>query len=72
MVLKSIIISMQVHDIEFSPTLDIIINETLPALQQLKDTGKIKHIGITGYPLHIFRYAKMYLLVVILIYKYSI
>lgn len=46
---------LQVHDMEFAPSLDIIINETLPALQKLKETGKIKFIGITGYPLENFR-----------------
>ena len=40
---------------EFAPNLDIIINETLPALQKVKDSGKVKFIGITGYPLENFR-----------------
>ncbi|CAH3151272.1 unnamed protein product [Porites evermanni] len=46
---------IQVHDMEFAPSLDIVINETLPALQKLKDSGKVKFIGITGYPLENFR-----------------
>lgn len=46
---------LQVHDMEFAPSLDIIINETLPALQKLKERGKVKFIGITGYPLENFR-----------------
>jgi len=46
---------IQVHDMEFAPSLDIIINETLPALQKVKDSGKAKFIGITGYPLDNFR-----------------
>ncbi|XP_063419798.1 uncharacterized protein LOC134704946 isoform X1 [Mytilus trossulus] len=46
---------IQVHDMEFAPNLDIIINETLPALQKIKDSGKAKFIGITGYPLENFR-----------------
>lgn len=33
-----------------------IINETLPALQKLKEAGKIRFIGITGLPLEIFSY----------------
>ena len=45
----------KVHDMEFAPNLDIIINETLPALQKVKDSGKAKFIGITGYPLENFR-----------------
>ncbi|XP_078482191.1 uncharacterized protein LOC100186884 [Ciona intestinalis] len=46
---------IQIHDMEFAPSLDIIVNETLPALQKLKDSGKVKYIGITGYPLENFR-----------------
>ncbi|KAK7010209.1 L-galactose dehydrogenase [Biomphalaria glabrata] len=42
---------IQIHDIEFAPSLDIILQETLPALQKLKEEGKVKYIGITGYPL---------------------
>ena len=38
------------HDIEFSDP-DLIMNETLPALQALKSTGKVRHVGITGLPL---------------------
>lgn len=45
---------LQCHDIEFWP-LQRIIDETLPALQRLKQCGKVRAIGITGYPLKIFR-----------------
>jgi len=45
---------LQCHDIEFWP-LQRIIDETLPALQRLKQSGKVRAIGITGYPLNIFR-----------------
>jgi len=46
---------LQCHDIEFAD-LDFILNETLPALRKLKESGKVKNIGITGYPLKIFKY----------------
>jgi len=39
------------HDIEFAPTLEIVINEALPAMKKAKEKGKIKYIGISGYPL---------------------
>ena len=43
--------SMQVHDPEFAPSVDVIVTQTLPALQRLKEEGKIKYVGVTGYPL---------------------
>ncbi|KAJ4965457.1 hypothetical protein NE237_017306 [Protea cynaroides] len=43
------------HDIEFG-SLDQIVNETIPALQKLKEAGKIRFVGITGLPLGIFNY----------------
>jgi L-galactose dehydrogenase len=43
---------IQCHDIEFSD-INQIINETLPALHQLKSTGKIRHVGITALPLKV-------------------
>nr|CAD1822387.1 unnamed protein product [Ananas comosus var. bracteatus] len=44
------------HDIEFAPSLDQIVNETIPALQKIKEKGKARFIGITGLPLQIFTY----------------
>jgi L-galactose dehydrogenase len=46
---------IQCHDIEFGD-LDQVINETLPALVKLKETGKVRFIGITGLPLKIYHY----------------
>lgn len=46
----------QLHDVEFGD-LDRILDETLPALQALKQTGKVRWVGITGLPLAIFRRA---------------
>ena len=45
---------LQLHDIE-NVNLDIIIEESIPALVELKRRGKIRCCGITGYPLKIFR-----------------
>ncbi|EMS58824.1 putative oxidoreductase YajO [Triticum urartu] len=43
------------HDIEFT-NLDQIVNETIPALLKIKESGKARFIGITGLPLSIFTY----------------
>ncbi len=43
------------HDVEFA-NLTQIIEETLPALRKLQDQGKVRFIGVSGYPLKIFRY----------------
>lgn len=47
---------IQCHDIEFADDIDQIATETLPALSELKREGKVKAIGITGYPTEIFPY----------------
>lgn len=44
----------QIHDIEFGQR-EQILNETLPAMQQLKESGKVRFIGITAYPTHLLR-----------------
>ncbi|XP_065163007.1 uncharacterized protein [Atheta coriaria] len=41
---------IQMHDIEFAPSIDYLINETLPVLLEAKKAGKVKLIGVTGYP----------------------
>jgi L-galactose dehydrogenase len=43
------------HDIEFVDTAQIV-EETLPALRQVQAQGKARFVGISGYPLNIFRY----------------
>src|SRR4051794_16572295 len=45
---------IQCHDIEFGD-LNQVVEETLPALERLREAGKVRFIGITGYPLRIFR-----------------
>ncbi len=44
----------QVHDVEYGRK-EQIIDETLPAMFKLKADGKVRFVGITGYPLHILR-----------------
>lgn len=46
---------INVHDIEFSD-LDQVINETLPALHEIKEKGLARHVGITGLPLAKLKY----------------
>jgi L-galactose dehydrogenase len=46
---------MLCHDIEFVD-LNRLINETLPALRSVQKQGKVRFIGVSGYPMKIFRY----------------
>lgn len=43
------------HDIEFVD-MNQIIDETLPAIRKAQQQGKVKFVGISGYPMHIFRW----------------
>src|SRR5512139_234715 len=43
------------HDIEFMP-MQQIVDETLPALRRAQQQGKVRFIGISGYPMKIFRF----------------
>jgi aryl-alcohol dehydrogenase-like predicted oxidoreductase len=46
---------MLCHDIEFVD-MSQIVEETLPALRKIQQQGKVRFIGISGYPMNIFRY----------------
>src|SRR5437764_2852742 len=43
------------HDIEFVEMAQIV-EETIPALRKIQQQGKLRFIGISGYPLKIFKY----------------
>jgi aryl-alcohol dehydrogenase-like predicted oxidoreductase len=43
------------HDIEFVD-MNQIVNETIPALRKIQQQGKVKYVGISGYPMKIFRW----------------
>lgn len=45
---------IQSHDNEYGD-LNQIINETIPALRRVQKQGKARFVGVTGYPLKIFR-----------------
>jgi L-galactose dehydrogenase len=41
---------LQAHDVEFGDV-EQIIHETIPEMRRLQQQGKVRYIGITGYPL---------------------
>src|SRR5918997_1012450 len=43
------------HDIEFVD-MKQIVEETLPALREQQRKGKVRFVGVSGYPMKIFRY----------------
>lgn len=43
------------HDIEFVP-MQQIVDETLPALRKIQESGKVRFIGFSGYPMKVFKF----------------
>ena len=43
------------HDIEFVDMRQIV-DETLPALRKVQKQGKVRFVGVSGYPMKMFRY----------------
>jgi len=46
---------VMLHDVEFCASIQQLVAHTIPALLELKKAGKIKHIGVTGYPLDVLK-----------------
>ncbi|MGB6043820.1 MAG: aldo/keto reductase [Pirellulales bacterium] len=43
------------HDLEFVE-MSQIVNETLPAIEQVRQQGKVRYFGVSGYPMKMFDY----------------
>ena len=43
------------HDIEFVE-MQQIVDETLPALRQVQQQGKVRFVGVSGYPMNMFKF----------------
>jgi aryl-alcohol dehydrogenase-like predicted oxidoreductase len=43
------------HDLEFVE-MSQIVNETLPALRKVQQQGKVRFVGVSGYPMKMFQY----------------
>jgi L-galactose dehydrogenase len=42
---------LQLHDPEFAPSLETLLQETIPAMMECRKRGYCKALGMTGYPL---------------------
>ena len=49
-------VHIKVHDFEYASDLMQIVNETLPALKELQEKGKVRYIGINTYSLEKLKY----------------
>jgi len=47
--------TIQVHDPEFAPSLDVVVHNVFKAFLKAKEEGKVRMLGVTGYPLDILR-----------------
>ncbi|XP_068156309.1 uncharacterized protein [Drosophila tropicalis] len=46
---------LQVHDVDAAPSLDMVLNETIPVLEDYVKQGKARFIGITGYDVDVLK-----------------
>uniref|UniRef100_A0A7S1BBJ7 NADP-dependent oxidoreductase domain-containing protein n=1 Tax=Corethron hystrix TaxID=216773 RepID=A0A7S1BBJ7_9STRA len=44
---------LQLHDPEFAPSVDLLVDVTVPAMAECKKRGWARSLGITGYPLEV-------------------
>ena len=49
-------LQFQLHDYEYARDVDLLVNESLPAMQKIRESGKARYIGINGYPTSIYKY----------------
>ncbi|XP_063225729.1 uncharacterized protein LOC134532795 isoform X2 [Bacillus rossius redtenbacheri] len=48
---------IQVHDVEFAPSLEHVMAATMPALEEAVRAGKARHVGVTGEPVCVLQQA---------------
>ncbi|XP_039494518.1 L-galactose dehydrogenase [Drosophila santomea] len=46
---------LQVHDVDAAPSLDMVLDETIPVLEQYVQAGKARFIGITAYDVDVLK-----------------
>ncbi|KAH8288566.1 hypothetical protein KR054_005464 [Drosophila jambulina] len=46
---------LQVHDVDAAPSLDMVLNETIPVLEEFVKAGKARFIGITAYDVDVLK-----------------
>ncbi|XP_001359477.4 L-galactose dehydrogenase [Drosophila pseudoobscura] len=46
---------LQVHDVDAAPSLDMVLNETIPVLEEYVKAGKARFIGITAYDVDVLK-----------------
>jgi aryl-alcohol dehydrogenase-like predicted oxidoreductase len=46
---------LQLHDPEFAPSLDVLVEQTVPAMLEAQSLGWCRRLGLTGYPMSVQR-----------------
>lgn len=55
MLLLRLLSPLQVHDVTFAPDDQVVLKETLPALERAVRDGKARYIGIADYDLDLMK-----------------